>query len=232
MAVVETVFRLDRIDTELQEREAALAELQRRQRRHPDLEAARSRLAQLETEEQRAAAESRRAESDLADIEVKARRAHGLLYGGTVVDPRELASLERQLEHAREEQRHVEERFLETMEALEQATAGVAEARARVARLERAWEEARPGMTEQAQALAAAIRDLRVSREPLSDSLDPRTRDVYERLRAGIGHAVSPVSNGVCGWCRVTIPQKDIQHARGGAVVHCPNCRRILHVAR
>jgi predicted nucleic acid-binding Zn-ribbon protein len=158
------------------------------------------------------------------------KRTQGRIYGGMVVDPRELSSLQKEYDHAVAQRDALEERYLETMEHLERTQTQLGEARERVSTLEEGWETAKPGLAQQVQDAAAAIQSLRSQRESLVAALDPRTLDLYTRLRTALGHAVSQVSGGVCGWCRVTIPPKDIQHARGNAIVTCPNCRRILYI--
>src|SRR5438067_1882587 len=77
-----------------------------------------------------------------------------------------------------------------------------------------------------------ALTQLRAERESLAGSLDAPSLAMYQRLRSSSRHAVSSVSNGVCQWCRVTIPSKDVQHARSGELVTCSNCARILYVGR
>lgn len=232
MAIAETVFRLEQLDTELEGREAELRDTQRRRQRNPELEAARARLAQLTAFETAAAAENRSAEADLGVLEERMKRTQARMYGGLVVDPRELSSLEKELEHAAAQRDALEDRSLEAMERLESFQSQVAETRERVSTLEQEWESAKPGLAQHARDVAAAIASLKQQREPLVAELDPRTLDMYTRLRASLGHAVSQVSSGICGWCRVSIPQKDVQHARGNAIVGCPNCRRILYVGR
>src|SRR5947209_1499479 len=100
MALAETVFQLEQIDNELEGREGALREAQRRRQRNPELEAARTRLSQLQTNEATILAENRAAESDLNDLEARMKRTQARIYGGAVVDPRELSSLEREFQHA------------------------------------------------------------------------------------------------------------------------------------
>jgi uncharacterized protein len=229
MSLAQTVFQLEQVDTEVEQREAALRDLQQRRTRHPELDSAIARLKSLTEREAAIARESRSADSELADIEARMKRTHGRLYGGTVVDPRELASLERELEHAGSQRDTVEERCFELMERLDALQTSVRTERKRVADLETTWEREKPVLADEVQRLAASVEALKLQREPLVTSLDPRTRDTYTRLRASLGHAVSTISGGVCSWCHVTIPPKDLQHARGAALVACPNCRRILY---
>jgi predicted nucleic acid-binding Zn-ribbon protein len=93
-----------------------------------------------------------------------------------------------------------------------------------------AWEAERPSLERQETELAERLTRLKGEREIALAEVNPQTVHTYSRLRAQSGHAVSVVRNGVCQWCRVNIPQKDVQHARAGALVSCSNCERILYV--
>jgi len=229
MAVADQLHRLEQLDAQIDRQGAELAEVRRRQERNPELEAADARLADLRAEQREVAAELRSLEAELADLEARIKRGQGRLYGGTIVDPRELGSIERELEHHRAERDALEERVLLAMERQEGVQEAVTAASRRLEELRRRWEEERPRLALRAERGADDLAGLRSERETLSASIDARALNLYQRLRASSGHAVSEVSNGVCQWCRVAIPPKDVQHARSGDLVTCSNCARILY---
>jgi uncharacterized protein len=230
MAVTEQLYRLQQLDIDLEQHETALAEIRRKQQRNPDLEAADKRLGELRKREATTAAEQRSMESDLATLESKIKRDQSRMYGGQIVDPRELASLERELEHYQAERGALEERVLTSMDQLETLQKEVATTDRTSRELRERWDAGGPELTRQAEQLSQEVAQIREEREVLASSLDPRSLHQYERLQTSSRHAVSHVSNGVCQWCRVVIPQKDVQHARAGALVTCSNCARILYV--
>jgi predicted nucleic acid-binding Zn-ribbon protein len=229
MAVADQLHRLEQLDAQIDRQGAELAEVRRRQERNPELEAADARLADLQVEQLEVAAELRSLEAELADLEARIKRGQGRLYGGTIVDPRELSSIERELEHHRSVRDALEERVLLAMDRLEGVQEAVTAASRRLEELRRRWEEDRPRLALRAERGIDDLAGLRAEREALSASIDARALDLYQRLRASSGHAVSEVSNGVCQWCRVVIPPKDVQHARSGDLVTCSNCARILY---
>ena len=102
MAVVAQLFRLEELDAEIERRERELTELRRRRRGNPELAAAEQQLERARAQEREAAADQRRLESDLADLEGKIKRDHTRMYSGQIVDSRELSLLERELQHLRE----------------------------------------------------------------------------------------------------------------------------------
>ena len=229
MTVAATLFRLDQIDAEIERAEAALLEMKRRQTRNPALEAATGRLKRLQGEVQAAEAEQRTREADLSDIEARIKRDQTRMYSGQIVDPRELGSLERELEHYGVRRDALEEECLEGMERAEQLQAQLTAARREVDDLHRSWEESRPALARQAEQMGARLADLRAERETLMQSTDARAVATYTRLRTALGRAVAQINGGVCGVCRVTLPPRDAQHARGNDLVTCMNCGRILY---
>lgn len=230
MAIAAQLFRLEQLDAELERLEAELQETRRKQGRNPELEAADARLEDLRAQEREAATEQRALESDLADLEAKIKRDQTRMYGGQIVDPRELSSLEKELEHYRVQRDELEERLLLAMERLEGVQEAVATTGRRTNEARERWEIERPELVNRQGQIADSLAALRDEREALAAAIDPRSLSLYQRLRASSGHAVSAVSNGVCQWCRVGIPPKDVQHARADALVTCTNCQRILYV--
>ena len=229
MAVAGQLFRLEQLDSEIDQHEAALADLRRRHTRNADVEEAEAAVVRLRAERDMRAAEQRRLESDLADLEARIKRDNDRMYGGKIVDARELASLERELGHHREQRDGVEERLLQLMEEIETLDSRLAAEERAASHLRKEWEDGRPEIARQHTRIRTELRELREQRDALAATLDPRSLSVYTRLRTGSGHAVSSVTNGVCQWCRVVIPPKDVQHARS-ALVTCSNCARVLYI--
>ncbi len=229
MAVATTLFRLEQVDAELEQREATLLEVRLQQQRNAELDAAEARLAALRAREAAAATEQRTLEGLLADLQAKITRDHARLYGGTIVDSREIGSLQRELEHYGAQRSEVEDHLLDAMQQLETLQEQVQTTSQQTTTRRAQWDAARPARDQQIRETIEAIQDLRGRREPLAAELDPRSAYLYQRLRANSGHAISVVTDGVCQWCRVVIPTKDVQHARSGALVTCTNCGRILY---
>jgi predicted nucleic acid-binding Zn-ribbon protein len=229
MAVAAQLFRLEQLDADIEQHQSAISDLQRRQKANPELQAAETELQRARSGEAKLGSELRTQEADLADLETRIKRDNSRMYGGQIVDSRELASLERELQHLRTKRDSLEENILEAMERLETLQAEAQSRDRTAAGLREHWESSRPDLERQQQQLASELVTLRAEREALAGALDGPSLTMYSRLRANSGHAVSHVTNGVCQWCRVTLPPKDVQHARS-ALVFCNNCARILYI--
>lgn len=229
MALTASLFALEQLDSDIDGREGAIRDARRRIGRNTELEAAETRLDALRSRAETAMTEQRAAEGEIADLEARIKRDHSRLYSGQIVDSREIASLERELEHYRARKDELEDQCLTVMERVETLQAEMDTLSARAITLRERWEADRAGLTQQVQRMTDELAGLRSERDRLAATIDPRTLDAYTRMRQRLGHAVTEVTGGVCAMCRVTIPAKDVQHARAGtALVPCPNCGRIL----
>jgi predicted nucleic acid-binding Zn-ribbon protein len=229
MAVAAQLFRLEQLDADIEQHQAALADVQRREKTNPELQAAEAALQTSRADETRLSSELRGLESDLSDLEARITRDNTRMYGGQIVDARELASIERELQHMQTQRGPLEDRILEAMEKLETVQAQIQTGERNAGSLRASWESSRPDLERRRQELGTELAALREEREALAGTLDAPSLSMYTRLRANSGHAVSHVSNGVCQWCRVTLPPKDVQHARS-TLVFCNNCARILYI--
>jgi predicted nucleic acid-binding Zn-ribbon protein len=230
MVVPVQLFRLEQLDTDLEQRRAALAEVRRRLQRDPEGAEAEARLERAQQEERESIMQQRRLEGDLAEVEARLKRDHGRLYSGSVIDPRELASLEKEMQGYRERRDETETALLDAMERAERLESELAALSREVNQRRERRETDRPALERQAEELAGTLARLQGERDALAAGLDKPSLDLYTRLRHRAGHAISHVSDGVCQWCRVAIPPKDVQHARAGTLVSCSNCGRILFV--
>lgn len=230
MAISARLFELERLDMDLVSLQRHLAEQRRLQQESPEVRAAEERLERLRGTMQGLLAKQRTLEAELEDIEARIARDRGRMYNGQVVDPREIASLERELVHYEERRDPLENRLLALMDEIEALEPGLAEAERQASETRARWESGKPDGARRAAETAGVLEELRTDRDELAAQIDPRTLDQYTRLHRSLGNAVSVVKSGVCQWCRVGIPAKDIQHVRAGHLVTCPNCARILHV--
>lgn len=230
MATPAQLYRLEQLDADLEHRRAALAEVRRRLQRDPESEAVEARLERARASEREAATRQRRLEGDLAEIETRLQRDHDRLYSGRIVDSRELASLEKEMQTYRERRDAIETDLLAAMERSEGLQAEVATLSRQANERREQRETDRPALSHQAEEMADALAGLEAEREAVVAGLDGPALAMYTRLRQRAGHAVSRVNDGVCQWCRVSIPPKDVQHARAGTLVSCSNCGRILYV--
>lgn len=204
----------------------ALADAQGRHARLRDeVVAAETILSDLERDQARA-------DADVQQVRDRSARDRQLLDSGTIGDPKQLQSLQHELESLARRQSDLEDVELEVMERVEGA-------RAAVQVLTRDRDAVAAEISDLQAAVAAAMGGIEAERaDVLADRASTVTGvaadllTLYEKTRAahgGVGAA--RLYRGRCEGCHLDIPPQEIEAIRAAAadtVLHCEECRRIL----
>jgi predicted nucleic acid-binding Zn-ribbon protein len=227
---------------DLQDRDTRLGQLAHKAKTLPDS----IRLAELETQlarlrDQVVAAETiagdleleqEKADQDVEQVRERARRDQQLLDSGSIGDPKQLQSLQAELQSLARRQGDLEDVELEIMERVEGARAAVAQLTGE-----------RDTILAERDAVAAAVLaqlsviddqrvDVAADRESIAGTLPDDLLGLYQKIRAdhgGVGAA--PLHRGRCEGCRLELPPNEIEALRSAApdaVIRCEECRRIL----
>jgi len=231
MSRAELLYRLQEVDVELdgkrhrlQKVEASLGETQ-------ELIQARDRLKQTEAAYRRWQATLQDLELKMASLENKIRNSEQRLYSGTIKNPKELASLQEELNYLRRRKSAEEDRLLEAMIGVEDQEAAWQEAQAHWETVEAAWTASQAKLSTERDELLThldELRDLRAARESGVDGTD---LNHYEDLRRRKhGTAVARLQGNLCTCCHVEVPSSQLQQARHDeALTLCGTCGRILY---
>lgn len=237
-ADAETQLRL----LDLQSRDTTMAQLLHRAKTLPDAVALAdvdTRLARLrdevvaaETIESDLALEQRKADADVDQVRERARRDQELLDSGSIGNPKQLQSLQHELQSLARRQAELEDIELEIMERAEGASAAVrvltADRDARIAE-QAALASRVAGQLADIESDRASIA---VQRADLAAGIPADFLGLYDKIRAdrgGVGAA--RLHRGRCEGCHLTMPPNEIEKLRAAppdAVVRCEECRRIL----
>ena len=192
----------------------------------------RDEIATLEAREGDLKREQGKSEADVEQVRARIARDRSRLDAGQVSSPKELESLQSEIESLLRRQSDLEDVELDVMERREAVQARLAAAAAEredVATELRAVTARRDGIVAELaeQSGKAADRRAAVAAEEPADLLD-----LYERLRAqhgGVGAAA--LRRGQCQGCHLSLNTVDLNAIRAAApdeVVRCEECRRIL----
>jgi predicted nucleic acid-binding Zn-ribbon protein len=232
--VTATLFQLQQFDLELDrlaaEQQAVVASLQgstRLRRIRNDLQIAQKQLqmgqqAQEETE------------WTLDDLAQRLQQKEQRLYNGTVTNPKELQSLQHEVQQLRAQCNRQEERVLEAIDTTESLKEFLQQKLNDLKKAEDDWQlEYNDLMARQSQ-LDARKQELVHKRQQLSANLTEDLLKRYDTMRrAKQGRAISKVEQNSCQWCRVILTPSELQHVRISSELQtCTNCGRILYYDR
>lgn len=177
------------------------------------------------------AREQTRLETEVSTIEEKIAHESQRLYSGDISNPKELASIQAELDGLRRRKNHVEDQLLEALEERETAEASLGELLDRLSALETSIAEA----TSARDAAAVEIRHEFEQNEGARKEIVPRIPDeileLYEDLRPKKnGVAVAALEGNVCRGCGVALSPLALDQIKRSddPLARCENCRRIL----
>jgi len=234
MSKAETLYRLQTIDLETDERNRRLKEVKAILEGNEELERARQALQGGEKKLSCQRTKLRDHELEMRSLNNKIASVEDRLYSGRIKNPKELGNLQDEVRYLKRRKGELEDQVLETMIEVEDSEASVTEQRERLARLEEEWQETQARLSAEQSELINRLSQLKAKRAKLLKTIEASDLALYEdlRLRRG-GRAVALLEGELCQACRVTLPTSKAQQARQGKVlILCGCCERILYVER
>jgi len=207
---------------ELEELESQLSDNKQLAKAQAELEGKQNHLAEQEKEQ-------KAAEWKLDDLQAKLKPLQEKLFAGSVKNPKELMSIEQQVESLKPQIRSEEDKILEMMSRIEGLQKEIASKTTGVGMLQQEWQKNKDTLSAKQRDLTASIDTIKQKRADLVAALDPAHLEIYEDLRAKKqGQAVAKIEQGRCQGCRISLPKSELQKARLGELVQCGSCYRIL----
>jgi len=230
---------MDRLH-ELQEIDSAIGELQRELRGLDDgsglrarLEGEREELARRRSAHHDNHTVQSKKEAELEKADEKRKALMSKAYGGTISNPKELETLEKEIASLGRTKDRLETELLALFDTVDRENQSVKEQEALVGSLERELAETVATFEGERERLNGEIAGLQQERAEVSGSVQPASLQTYERLRERAGHlAVSVIEGRVCTACRVNLPIVQIARlTQGTEFEKCESCMRLLWIA-
>ena len=224
------LYHLQTIDLEIDERSRRLREVEASLGESEELRRARRALQEEETRLRQWRRKLRDLELEMEGLNDKIASVEEQLYGGHVRNPKELASLQQEVEYLRRRRGELEEQVLEAMIEVEEGEARAAKRRRELAEVEADWQRAQASLAAERDELKDRLSQLRERRAELERRIGADDLALYEDLRRRKGgQAVALIRDGLCQGCGVMLPLSRARQARqGDELVLCVNCERIL----
>lgn len=227
------LLELQEVDSAIDRLEARAAELRsgaEAQAARALAERAETRVGELRLALDAVGRDQRTLERDIEALGQKRAAEEKRMYGGSIVNQKELGALQHEIESIGQRRSSMEDDLLERMERFETLDAEVAiaegELAAARARLERIGGEAEAEL----RATDAELEPRRREREAVRRDIDEKLLVLYEELRkTKRGVAAAALVDGSCQGCHQAISAVELnklKHSDG--IKRCEHCRRIL----
>jgi predicted nucleic acid-binding Zn-ribbon protein len=225
------LYRLQQIDSQLDEAQARLEEIAAILGEDEALKAAKQAVAETEEARGKAEKELRRAEEDVQAQQIKIEHNQSTLYGGKVTNPKELQDLQAEAEALQRHLGALEDVQLEKMLAHEDAGAALKAAQQRQHEIETERAKEHGELGQEREVLLKEVERLNGDREAAASGIPDEDMRQYLALRESKGGmAVAKVKDKTCGACGATLSHALAQAARSpNDLSHCSSCKRILY---
>ena len=232
MSTAKQLYELQEVDLEAEHKTEILTRVKEQLSDDSAVVVTRTELAEAKKRLTNLEHQQRTLEWEATDLGNKIAGVDKKLYEGSVKNPRELVSLQQDLELLKAQRRDRENQLLAIMIEAETAQHNVGLKSNELGALEREWREKQQQLLEEQTELESELATLRQKRELISSQIDSATLRFYEELRrAKQGQAVAKIARGRCQGCRISLPMSEQQRARTGQeLVTCSNCSRILYL--
>jgi predicted nucleic acid-binding Zn-ribbon protein len=231
MAVTRQLYQLQELDIEIEQQEQALNTKAGQLGVRDILDNTQNRLTSNRQHLEGLRHRQRDAEAEVDDILSKINTTEEQLYSGKITNPKDLSSLQHEVNTLKGRSDQLETKALEIIDEVEAAEKEVASLTEEYHRLEEEWRRQQQQLTSEIEQLEKNLADLKQKRQQLTAQIEPAVIDLYERIRQQKKLAVAKVEQGICRACRISLSASVLQKARSGQPVQCGTCGRILFIS-
>ena len=231
MSIAQQLYQLQELDLALAANERNQANIKRQlgegqeiARVKANMVAERDRLEELERKQHTA-------EWEVEDLTTKIAATEEKLFGGKIRNPKELTNLQHEADELKTRRSELEDRALEVMDQAEAINGSISALTEELGRLEADWHAQQEKLSAELDELKAAHAECTRERQQLVAGIASGTVSTYDQLRSRKGTAVARIEQGTCRGCQIALTTTELQQARGGGLVRCGSCGRILFLA-
>jgi hypothetical protein len=225
------LFRLQQLDTHLDQAQARLTQIDVALSDDRELQLARSQVQKADDLVESARKALHRAEEDVRAQRVKIEQTEATLYGGKVRNPKELQDLQNEAAALKRYLAVLEDRQLEHMISSEDAEKSRSLASDKLDGVQNRNEQANSELAREQTSLTDEVGHLQAERQAEISSIPAEDLALYQNLRQQRrGVAVARVTDKTCAACGSTLSTALLHASRSpNQLTRCDTCGRILY---
>lgn len=231
---IRPLLDLQKVDSEIDRLLALQKELPEQvelDRLTAEFEKTKKTAAQNELTAGSVARDAGKLEAEIVNLDTKIQHESTRLYSGDVSSPKELTSIQAELDGLRKRKSHVEDQLLDIMESRETAEKSRDESTSAASDLEAKVAAAAAARDDASTHIESDLIDARAKREALVPTIPDEALEIYDSIRPKReGVAVATLEGGMCRGCMVSLSPMALDTIRRSddPLVRCENCRRLL----
>jgi uncharacterized protein len=225
------LHRIQQIDTQIDQAEASLAEIDRLLAADEGVRLAKQAVEVAEKQLHQARQNLKQTEFSVQEQQIKIAQSESTLYSGKVRNPKELQDLQKEIASLKKYLGTLEDHQLEAMLALEDAEIQDQAARQALDQTQASFAEKTSGWRGQRDQLVRNLERLQAERSAALSPIDTQSLNIYNNLRKRkSGIAVAVAREGSCSACGAGIRPSELQEVRAAqTLAFCSTCGRILY---
>jgi predicted nucleic acid-binding Zn-ribbon protein len=230
MTLAKRLYDLQQIDLDIQREQEALDDISRQLGESDALLKAKAEVLASQEHLAETEKQQRDVEWEIEDLRNSITQINDKLYGGVTKNPKELVSLEKEIEIFKAKLRQKEDILLDLMTETEITQHKIKSDIERAKELDEEWQREQKELTQRQAKVKSRLSGLSQKRQALASEIASETLELYEWVRVRKGQAVAKVEQGRCHGCHLNLSMNELQRARTGTVIQCSSCGRILYL--
>lgn len=231
MSIARQLYQLQEVDLDLEANEQVLNQIASQLGESETVIETRNKLARERQHLEELIQQQRSLEWEVDGLTTKLTTADEELYSGRIRNPKELTSLQQEIDSLKIRRHKLEDQLLEVMEQVELTTRDVAALNSQLEVVTAEWQNQQQRLHAELERVKAVISSLQEKRKLVAKEIDWQAIETYQELKKQRGTAIARVEQGICYGCRLLIPVTELQRVRSGSLVRCSSCGRILYWA-
>jgi predicted nucleic acid-binding Zn-ribbon protein len=233
MSEWENLYLLQQVDSELfalEQEEQSLPLRQELEEMETGLTALADELEKLRQELTEVKERQRKQDRKVEDLTAKIATEEDKLYGGKVSNPKELRSIQAEVQSIKRKRDQEETLLLEEMEKAEELESAIGGSEEKERETQAGVQARRGELARELDRIAQARGGAETRRAGLRPGISDASLKVYDDLVSGRSRiAVVKVVEGACQGCHMSLPAQEYDRfLNSDGLFRCSNCRRIL----
>jgi hypothetical protein len=231
MSNTSNLFRLQQIDTSLDQARSRLSEIEQILVDDSTVRAAEAEASTAEAVLHQARKELREIEFLAQEQRIKIEQEESNLYSGRIRNPKELQDLQNEVAALKRYLEVLEDRQLEAMMMVEEREESRSQFNQSITHARGRLEEKHAPLRAEKTKLLQTIERLEIERQAAAASIPAADQSLYDQLRKmRNGIAISKIMDRSCSACGSTLTPMVVQSASmPSQIVRCTTCGRILY---
>ncbi len=230
MSIARQLYQLQEVDLQIEAKEKAVERMTSELGESKALRDARADLADRTKRLEDLGSQQRSLDWEIEDVTTKVKSSEKDLYSGRIKIPKELTSLQQEVQALKTKRSQSEDKALVLMEQADGLRDEVSKLGGQLKVVESEWHSQQDTLRANIESEKKSLADLTAKQQALARDIDASSMQLYRTLRKQKGAAVARVEQGICRGCRISLPVNELQTVRSGSLVQCSSCGRILYL--